>query len=181
MAESEYHGEHHTEWRHTGQNVWCHVCYAMSTVFGTGYVPLMPGTIASTLALLICLIPQDVRFMYVWGGIIGACIIGIICIPIVEKERGDDASLIVIDEVAGMWVTIASPLVPHTVLWLITGFILFRYFDIVKPGLIAHINRRKGAVYVMADDIVAGVLACVCLHVLYAGYLSIATLWYMVK
>ncbi len=161
------------------QTIWRHLCYGVSTVLAIGYTPFMPGTIASACALLICLVPFDIRFVTLWIGIVIASILGAICIPLVEQEQGDDASIIVIDEVVGMWITIASPLVPHTYVWIIVGFILFRYFDIIKPSVIARLNRNKGAVYVLADDILAGVCAAVCLHILYAGFLSVATLWYM--
>lgn len=74
-----------------------------------------------------------------------------------------DPSEIVIDEVAGLWVAcIAVP--ENNWLWLLAAFLLFRLFDIWKPGPIGWADRRiKGALGVMVDDIVAGVAAALCL------------------
>lgn len=140
----------------------------------------MPGTIASIVALSVCIVPVPARSVVLVSGLVVMAVLGLVCIPHVERERGDDASVIVIDEVFGMWIVLVSPLVPHTWLWLSVALILFRYFDIVKPAWIGRLNARKGALFVMADDSLAGVCAAVCLHIFYAGYLSMATLWYMI-
>jgi phosphatidylglycerophosphatase A len=156
------------------------VCYVVSTVCGIGFVPKMPGTVASVVALCVCVVPVPIRLAVIINGLVVLFVLGLACIPHVEREQGDDASIIVIDEVFGMWITIASPFVPHTWLWLCVALILFRYFDIIKPAWIGRLNARKGAVFVMADDALAGVFAGACLHIFYAGYLSMATLWYMI-
>ena len=57
-----------------------------------------------------------------------------------------------------MW--IALYLVPHNIGWAITSFILFRLFDIFKPGPIKVMDEMDGAIGVMLDDVVAGILAC---------------------
>lgn len=71
--------------------------------------------------------------------------------------RHDDGA-VVIDEVAGMWLTLAF--VPATLSWWIAAFLAFRLFDIVKPWPIAWADRRvKGGVGVMLDDILAALMA----------------------
>lgn len=74
-----------------------------------------------------------------------------------------DPSEIVIDEVAGLWVAyLAAP--DNGWLWLLAAFLLFRLFDIWKPGPIGWADRHvKGALGVMVDDIVAGAAAALCL------------------
>ena len=57
-----------------------------------------------------------------------------------------------------MW--IALYLVPHNIEWAIISFILFRLFDIFKPGPIKVMDEMDGAIGVMLDDVVAGILAC---------------------
>ena len=77
-----------------------------------------------------------------------------------------------IDEVAGQWLTLApvaamAPL-PDTVFYA-TGFVLFRLFDILKPFPVDWAERRfKGALGIMADDIVAAVYAGIGTGFIYA-------------
>ena len=63
----------------------------------------------------------------------------------------------VIDEVAGQWIILLAlprPSLP----WLAAGFVLFRLLDIAKPGPVGRADRRHGAVWVMADDVIAGLI-----------------------
>ena len=64
----------------------------------------------------------------------------------------------VIDEWVGMW--IALYLVPHTLKWGFIAFLLFRLFDIFKPGPVQAMDDMHDATGVMMDDVVAGILAC---------------------
>lgn len=82
-------------------------------------------------------------------------------------QNADDPSEVVIDEVAGLWVTCLA-LPEATIGGLLGAFVLFRFFDIWKRGPVGWADRRlKGAVGVMADDIIAGVLAAICLTLIY--------------
>ena len=83
---------------------------------------------------------------------------------IYEAHSGKkDASEVVIDELAGQW--IALLVVPLDWRWWLAAFVLFRLFDIVKPGLVRMAERLPGGLGVMADDVVAGVLAAALLLV----------------
>ena len=87
----------------------------------------------------------------------------------------EDASEIVIDEVAGQWIALL-PLsfgavragVDITALWpgWIAAFALFRLFDIRKPGPVGWADRRGDSLGVMLDDVIAGILAALCVVVL---------------
>ena len=70
----------------------------------------------------------------------------------------------VIDEVAGMWVSVLF--LPQNLWLLIAGFILFRFFDIVKPLYIRRMEAFKGGWGVMLDDVLAGVYANIILQVI---------------
>jgi len=75
-----------------------------------------------------------------------------------------DDGRIVVDEIAGMLVTFVS--FPATAPWLLAGFLIFRFFDIVKPFPIRRIDLRwKNAVGVMGDDLLAGVYANITLQI----------------
>jgi phosphatidylglycerophosphatase A len=73
------------------------------------------------------------------------------------KYDGKDPSYIVIDELAGMFVAMAGH--KPTALNIISGFILFRIFDIIKPYPIRRVERLKGGYGVVADDVLAGIFA----------------------
>ena len=69
---------------------------------------------------------------------------------------GNDPSRVVVDEMVGVWIPLIVA-VP-TVGWqVVAAFILFRFFDILKPLGIRSFDRRVGAFWVMADDLLAGV------------------------
>jgi phosphatidylglycerophosphatase A len=143
---------------------------AISSGLGTGYFPVAPGTAGSLLGLAIA-----VPFM-LKGGDIGGPVYVILSAAIffagvwaageAEKIHGEqDCGKIVVDEVAGMLVTLY--LLPATWLYLIVGFFAFRFFDIVKPFPARTIDQRMhGGFGVMLDDIVAGIYANLSLHLL---------------
>lgn len=127
----------------------------IATFFGIGYSPLAPGTVASFAAVLILLFPVSQSFL-----LIICCItigLSIPAIQYIEKKYGNDASLIVIDEVIGMWLILSFPIVSHSPTSIVLAIFLFRIFDVFKPFPINLINRRKGAFWVIADDILAAI------------------------
>jgi len=79
-----------------------------------------------------------------------------------EMTGVHDSSIIVIDEVVGIWITLmAASLSPLSI---ILAFVLFRLFDVMKPWPISWLDRNlNGAWGVMLDDIAAGKFAAVCL------------------
>ena len=81
---------------------------------------------------------------------------------------GDDPSRVVIDEVVGVWVAL---LMASDWVTALVALLLFRVFDILKPFGIRSLDRRRGAFWVMADDLLAGVYAAVCLIPIYLIYL----------
>lgn len=90
------------------------------------------------------------------------CVLGVRAADTYDRETGSkDASDIVIDEVAGQWITLL--VVPFDWRWWIAAFVAFRLFDILKPGPVRLAERLPGGYGVMADDIVAGALAAACL------------------
>ncbi len=89
-------------------------------------------------------------------------IIGIWSSTIVEKDWGKDSSRVVIDEVAGMCISLLF--VPITIQWIVTALVLFRFFDIVKPLYIRKAEALPGGWGVMTDDILAGVYSNIVLQ-----------------
>ena len=132
-----------------------------------GYIPGAPGTYASILGCVILyVLPFDSRFSSVVLVFVAA-LISIICVNNLMYD-GEDPSYIVIDELAGMFAAMAGHNV--TLLSLFIGFILFRFFDIIKPYPIRRLERLRGGYGVVADDIVAGVFAN---FLLWLGYFAL--------
>lgn len=125
-----------------------------------GYIPYIPGTIASIIpCLILYFFPFKSLSVYIVFLII-LIAFSIMCINKLSFE-GKDPRYIVIDELVGMFLTMAGHSIE--IINLITGFILFRFFDIVKPHPVRYVERYKKGYGIVADDVVAGVFANVCL------------------
>jgi phosphatidylglycerophosphatase A len=122
-----------------------------------GYLPFAPGTWGTAAgAVLVLLVPlsQTALLVLVASGIL----IGTIAAGTAERLIGEvDSGHIIIDEFIGFLVCVMF--VPQTYGYLASAFLLFRFFDILKPFPIGWIERAiKGGAGIMADDILAGIL-----------------------
>jgi phosphatidylglycerophosphatase A len=127
----------------------------VATCFGIGYIRKGGGTVAAMVFCLFWLLiaPQP----YLWG-IIAAFIFmvaGIWSSNIVEAKWGKDSNRVVIDEVLGMQVSLLW--VPVDWRYVLIGFLLFRFFDIVKPLYIRRAEKLPAGWGVMTDDLLAGI------------------------
>jgi len=130
------------------------------TFFYTGLLPKAPGTWGTIAgALLGLVILQYLAHETLFLAMVLITIIAIKEIDKEEKESGiHDASEIVIDEVAGIWLAMAMS--GATMIQIIFSVLFFRLFDIWKPSVIGRIDREvKGGLGVMGDDIIAGIFA----------------------
>lgn len=135
----------------------------IASVAGIGYLK-GGGTLASILYCIIWYLLPAVFFNSM-GQLTSTFIItasGIYVSNKVEADWGKDNSKIVIDEFAGMAITLL--LMPHTVSCLITGLVLFRIFDIIKPFGIRAMEKYPKGWGVMADDVLSGVYAWMILY-----------------
>lgn len=138
----------------------------LSLGLGTGLVPKAPGTWGSLLAvpLFIVLHPYGHATFIAAVGVL--FVLGVYLSGRTARALGvHDHSAIVIDEVVGMLVTWvgAGP----GWLTILAGFVLFRFFDIVKPWPIRRIDQNlTGGMGIMLDDVVAGLIAAAVLQVL---------------
>ncbi len=136
----------------------------LSLGFGSGLMPKAPGTFGTLAAIPIYF---AVSGLDLWLYLLVTCVItsaGIYLCYYTSKALGvHDHSGIVIDEIAGYLITMIA--VPFDWLWIITGFLLFRFFDILKPWPISWIDKNvHGGLGIMLDDVLAGVFAFFCLH-----------------
>ncbi|SMC91643.1 phosphatidylglycerophosphatase [Desulfocicer vacuolatum DSM 3385] len=121
-----------------------------------GYAPVAPGTwgtlVGIPLIFLCSVLPLSWQTFAVVLFIMGAVWIAQEAEPIFEKK---DPGAIVIDEIAGYLVALVG--LPVTFTSLLAGFLLFRFFDIVKPFPIRYFERQfSGGAGVVLDDIFAG-------------------------
>jgi len=148
--------------------VW-HPAFVLATWFGSGLLPKIPGTWGSAAALPFAWLIAS------YGGpwlLLAAAAVafaaGIWAAGVYSRHTGiKDASPIVIDEVAGQWLTLA-PFVPDPTTYL-AGFVLFRVADIAKPWPANWADRSlDGGLGVMLDDLFAGAYAALALYALRA-------------
>ena len=132
-----------------------------------GYIPGAPGTYASILGCAILYILPVTSLFSSVALVFLVAVISVISVNNLMYD-GDDPSYIVIDELAGMFVAMAGHKV--TLLSLFIGFILFRFFDIMKPYPIRQLERLRGGYGVVADDVVAGIFAN---FLLWLGYFAL--------
>ena len=127
-----------------------------------------PGSWGSLAALLAGAIILPVGWLYMAVATMAALLIGIWASDIYHKKTGKkDASEVIIDEVAGQWSVLL--VTPFSLEGFVIAFILFRFFDILKPFPVNKAEKIEGAIGVMADDIVAGGLAAFVMLALLAG------------
>jgi phosphatidylglycerophosphatase A len=149
---------------------------AGASVCFIGYLPAS-GTVASALVILVLLFIKAKTGLSSGGAAYWLVTLAMVGCSFYFSNRSrelfgrEDSSKIVIDEVAGQMITFL--LVPQTLRTLIAGFILFRFFDIVKPFPIYHMEELEGGVGVTMDDVAAGVLANAVLLVLLIVYHAI--------
>jgi phosphatidylglycerophosphatase A len=138
----------------------------IATWFGIGYIK-GGGTIAAAVTCgLIWLLWPTAAGQSNWIFLLITIVITLIGIYVGDKVEpfwGKDSYRVVIDEVAGMLVTMAF--VPHNIYLLFAGFILFRFFDMVKPLYIRRLEALPGGTGVMMDDILAGVYGNILLQI----------------
>lgn len=139
---------------------------AISTCLGIGYIQKGAGTVAALGGCIAWYFIQS-RGGNAWftiSGIFALLLVGVWSAYRVEKEWGHDSNRIVIDELLGMCITLF--LVPVTWKYIMIGFVLFRFFDIVKPLYIRKAESWPGGWGVMADDLLAGIYSNILLQLI---------------
>ncbi|MBW4023773.1 MAG: phosphatidylglycerophosphatase A [Proteobacteria bacterium] len=137
---------------------------AVASGGGVGFFPWAPGTAGSLVALIVgALLLQTVGHIWLAVTAILAMLGGFWAIRAAQAK--DDPGWVVIDEVAGQWITLLG--LAH-VSWAgaVLAFVLFRLLDITKPGPIGAADRMNSAFGIMADDVIAGIGGAVVLRLL---------------
>jgi len=144
------------------------LAYMIATWFGCGYWPWGPGTAGSVAAVVIAWMAVHfggfgARWFLLWAGLI--TLPGVLAAGVVEKDKGvKDPSIVVVDEVAGQWLTLGGAVALNWKSWLL-ALVLFRLFDIWKPFPTRRLERLPGGTGIMADDLMAGCYGALVLFV----------------
>lgn len=160
------------------------------TTFGVGYIPLAPGTWGSAVGVLIYLafarLEDKANLFFIpkgwsepqvnaWIQVVNLLLFLLFCLlgiwgasRATKLFKHKDPSQAVVDEVMGQ--LIVYLFVPFDISWklILTGFLLFRLFDIWKPYPIDSLQGLPAGIGVCADDILAGVYGGICLSIVYA-------------
>ena len=141
----------------------------IATGFGSGYAPRAPGTAGTVVAVLLFIPLAPLAGQAPWLYL--ATLVGFTGIAVWAAEGADrlfeshDNQKIVIDEILGYFVTLAW--VPYSWKTALAAFILFRFFDILKPPPVGLIDRKlSGGWGVVLDDVMAGIYANLTLQLL---------------
>lgn len=134
--------------------------------FGSGLAPKAPGTFGTLAAIPFFWLIQDLTWPLYLSWLLVTFALGVLWCERSSKALGvHDHGGIVWDEFVGYWITMF--MAPKGILWILIGFVLFRFFDIIKPWPINWLDRKvSGGFGIMIDDVLAGVYACVCLQLI---------------
>ena len=134
--------------------------------FGSGLAPYAPGTFGTLVGIPFFMLVSAVSLPIYLVLTALMFLVGVVVCERCSRDLGvHDHGGIVWDEIVGFLVTmIAVPLEWH---WLLSGFLLFRFFDILKPWPIRWFDRHvSGGFGIMLDDVIAGLFALGCQHLL---------------
>lgn len=141
----------------------------LGTSFGFGYAPVAPGTFGTLFGVFIYLLiyhfyPEFINYYLLVLSIAGT-VIGTWCCHMVAEDWGHDPGKIVLDESVGIWITMLF--IPFHWGYILAAFVLFRFFDILKPLGIKKLDRDMDTpLSVMLDDVLAGIYAWIVLQLI---------------
>lgn len=146
-----------------------HPWHLLSLGFGAGLAPFAPGTFGTLVAIPIYLLIAQFSLPVYLGIVLLGFVAGVYLCQFTSDALGvHDHSGIVWDEIIGFCITMIA--VPLSWQWLLAGFVLFRFFDIVKPWPVKMADSRIGGGFgIMVDDVLAGLYALACLHLALYG------------
>lgn len=143
---------------------------ALAFGFGAGLSPVAPGTMGTLVAVPLYLLVQDMPLTLYAVLTVGLAVAGFwICGRAAHGLGVHDHPGIVWDEIVGYLITMLGA--PAGWLWILTGFALFRFFDVVKPWPCGWVDRKvSGGVGIMLDDIIAGLYGLLAMQLAVLGF-----------
>ena len=138
----------------------------VGTFFYTGLSPIASGTVGSlAAAILYYLFPALQNPAMLLMACVIVLVAGIWSGGVIERQlKIQDPGIVVIDEVLGQWIALASWMYAGDLRYMIAAFLFFRIFDIIKPSPSRYFERRSGGTGIMLDDAIAGIYANIMAH-----------------
>ena len=154
----------------TPDKVWQDPLYFIAFGFGSGAIPVMPGTFGTLMAIPFYLLLRPLPLIYyVIFVLLFFAASAWLCDYVSRATHTHDHPGMCIDEFAGFFVTMINA--PEGTAWIILGFLLFRLFDIWKPWPIYLLDEKvHGGFGMVLDDIVAGVYALIVIQIIAKMY-----------
>lgn len=138
-----------------------------STGLYSGYAPIAPGTVGSGLALILFAFIPGFHGLSLFAVIPVVFFLGVFTAGEMEKTEGHDPSIVNIDEIVGMWISLIFFPGPFSWLWLVIAFLVFRFFDIIKPFPVNVSQKLSGGWGIMVDDLLAGIYTNLVIQILF--------------
>jgi phosphatidylglycerophosphatase A len=144
--------------------------HILATGLGTGYSPVIPGTVGTLVGIPLYIFLNSVGIVWVFLVLVTVVFAGAYAADHVERYSGvTDPGTVVIDEIAGYLLTLIGS--PADFFHLTAGFFLFRLFDILKPPPVRQAERHfPGGAGIMIDDLLAACYAWLGLRILEAVF-----------
>lgn len=136
----------------------------VATGFFSGYAPIAPGTAGSLVAVLIYWFFINSNFQLLVITLL-FFILGILTSAEFERRDGHDPSIVVVDEMVGMWISLLY--VEKRVSSVLISFFLFRLMDVIKPPPAKKFDNMNGGLGIMMDDVIAGVYANILTQIIF--------------
>lgn len=132
--------------------------------FGSGLSPRAPGTAGTAVAVPLYWLVSGLNLPLYTLFVLVTAVLGVWICGHASRQLGvHDHPGIVWDEFVGYWIAMWA--LPAQWPWMLSAFLVFRVFDIVKPWPISMLDRKvKGGLGIMVDDILAGVMTCTTVH-----------------
>jgi phosphatidylglycerophosphatase A len=156
----------HTTLNKTNRNrlIWSNPWVFIACGFGVGTLPVMPGTYGTLLGVGLMWLLSPLSLWFSIPVLVVLFVSGIFLCGYANRQFGtDDHPAAVWDEVVTFpWVLLGIPLTPVTI---VVAFLLFRFFDIIKPWPIRWVDKNMhGGFGVMFDDWLAAIASLIVMH-----------------
>ncbi len=137
----------------------------LASTFYSGFFPIAPGTVGALIAAVVLWFLPQVSTPVMIVVIIVCFFSGVWAAGVAEQDWGTDPGRVNWDEVAGMLMTLLF--LPKHWLIYVAGFLVFRFFDVVKPFPVNRMEKLPGGWGIMADDIAAGLYSNIVLQIVF--------------
>jgi len=138
------------------------ITWCIATVFGVGYAPLCPGTAGSVIAVFVFLALKDSSAFLIFT-LISVILSFYFCGKAEKLFKQKDCKKIVVDDFSGQLITYLF--LPFSLKFIVSGFFLFRMFDMLKIPPANRMEKFHGSLGVVGDDVVAGIWANLILQI----------------